>query len=169
MNANAIRKTILRELTTIADELESYRDESDIWKTVPGISNSTGTLALHVAGNLQHFIGADLGRTGYTRDREAEFSRRHVPRSELIAQLNSAAAVVDSILPQLTEDDLAREFPERVGGISLSTAEYLTHLACHLAYHAGQLNYHRRIITEEKGSVSAVNIAALSSGDEKKL
>lgn len=135
MNANAIRKTMLRELTTITDELESYRDESDIWKTVPGISNSAGTLALHVAGNLQHFIGADLGRTGYKRDREAEFLRRHVPRSELIAELNSAAAAVDSILPQLTEDDLAREFPERGGGISLSTAEYQTHFACHLAYH----------------------------------
>ena len=94
MSANAIRKTMLRELATIADELESYRDESDIWKTVPGISNSAGTLALPVAGNLQHFIGADLGRTGYKRDREAEFLRRHVPRSELIAELNSAAAAV---------------------------------------------------------------------------
>ncbi len=168
MNANAIQKTMLRELTTITDELEGYREESDIWKTVSGISNSAGTLALHVAGNLQHFIGADVGQTGYKRDREAEFSRRHVPRSELIAELNSAATAVDSILPRLTEDDLAQEFPERVGGISLSTAEYLTHFACHMAYHAGQINYHRRIITEEKGSVSAVSIAALSAGDEKK-
>ena len=123
MNANAIRKTTLRELTTITNELEAYREESDIWKTVPGISNSAGTLALHVAGSVQHFIGADLGKTGYKRDREAEFSRRDAPRSELIAELNSAAAAVDSILPQLTEDDLAREFPERVGGISLSTAQ----------------------------------------------
>jgi hypothetical protein len=41
-----------------------------------GISNSAGNLCLHLIGNLNHFIGATLGNTGYVRNREQEFSSK---------------------------------------------------------------------------------------------
>ena len=51
--------TILdRDLRGVRRELEAYPDERQIWQVVPGLPNTAGTLALHIAGNLQQFIGA---------------------------------------------------------------------------------------------------------------
>ena len=87
-----------RDLGTLRREVEAYPDERGLWQEVPGISNVAGTLALHLAGNLQHYIGARLGRTGYVRDRAAEFARRDVPRSELLSQIEAARAAVKAAL-----------------------------------------------------------------------
>ena len=45
-----------------------------LWQTMPGLTNTAGNLALHVAGNLQHYVGTELGNTAYKRDRNLEFS-----------------------------------------------------------------------------------------------
>ena len=76
-----------RDLKKLISELEAYKDEENIWKVSGNISNSTGTLALHLVGNLKHFIGAVMGNTGYIRNREAEFSLRNIPRAQLIMQV----------------------------------------------------------------------------------
>jgi hypothetical protein len=79
-----------RELRTFERELNAYQTEEQVWLLPPGLPNSGGTLALHAAGNLQHFIGAVLGGSSYVRDRDAEFQRRGVPRAELIEGLRRA-------------------------------------------------------------------------------
>jgi uncharacterized damage-inducible protein DinB len=146
MLVSPIAAALSRDLAALRRELESYPDERAIWTVAPGIANSAGTLALHLAGNLQHFVGAVLGGTGYRRDREAEFTRRNVPRAELIAELQRAEAAVEAVLPGLPDDDLAKQYPEEISGQRPSTAHALVHLASHLAYHLGQVNYHRRLL-----------------------
>ena len=69
---------LARDLRALRREIESFGDESDVWRVPPGISNSAGTLALHLAGNIQYYIGTVLGGTGYLRDRDAEFALRDV-------------------------------------------------------------------------------------------
>jgi hypothetical protein len=64
-----------RDLDALAREVALFPDDEALWRKVPGIANAGGNLALHVAGNLRHFVGAMLGDTGYMRDREAEFGR----------------------------------------------------------------------------------------------
>jgi hypothetical protein len=88
-----------RDLRTLRRELEAYPDERQIWQAVPGLPNSAGTLALHLAGNLQHYIGARLGGAGYVRNRDAEFSRRDVPRAELLAEIERARTAIAAALP----------------------------------------------------------------------
>lgn len=80
----SIEKLLLRDLAQLEKELEMYPDESSVWKTTGAISNSAGNLTLHLIGNLRYFIGTQLGKTGYERDRPAEFSSRDVPRATLI-------------------------------------------------------------------------------------
>jgi hypothetical protein len=75
---------LLRELATFERELALFPDDQTIWRTAPGMGNPAGNLALHVAGNLQHYVGAVLGGTGYERRREAEFSRRSGTRGDLV-------------------------------------------------------------------------------------
>ena len=87
MITSTIRALFQRELRALRREIEAYPDERQLWETPGGVANSAGNLALHVCGNLQHFIGARLGDTGYVRDRDAEFARRGVSRSEILAEI----------------------------------------------------------------------------------
>lgn len=141
--------------------MEGYPDERGLWQEVPGISNVAGTLVLHLTGNLQHYLGARLGQTGYVRDRPAEFARRDVPRSELLRQIEAARAAVKIALSRAP--DLEAEFPETVAGKRVGTGDYLVHLATHFAYHLGQIDYHRRVVTGAAFAVDAVRPAELSS------
>jgi uncharacterized damage-inducible protein DinB len=142
-------------------EVESYPTEADIWRAAPGVTNTGGTLALHIAGNLQHFIGAVLGKSGYTRNRDAEFARRDVPRSELVAELDKALSAVHAGMARVTDADLERDYPQPVAGKTLSTADCLLHLATHLTYHLGQIDYHRRLTTGQAVTVGTVAPAEL--------
>ncbi|MFL5496118.1 MAG: DinB family protein [Gemmatimonadales bacterium] len=163
MLVSTVAAIVDRELKTVRRELEAYPDDHLIWRILPGVPNSGGTLALHLAGNLQHYIGAQLGRTGYVRDRPAEFARRDVPRAELLEELETARAAVGSVLARLKDEDLPKQFPEIVGGVRVDTEEYLVHLLVHLAYHLGQLDTHRRVVTGDASGVGAVRQTELGT------
>jgi hypothetical protein len=128
-----VASILARDLAALRRELEAYPDERDLWATPPGVPNSAGTLALHLAGNLRHYVGAVLGGDGYVRDRDAEFARRDVPRAELAAGIAEAEAAVRRTLAALPDARLAEEFPQPVGERRIVTADYLVHLAAHLA------------------------------------
>ena len=120
-------------------------------------------LALHLTGNLQHYVGAQLGRTGYVRDRAAEFARRGVPRAELLREIEAARSAVRAGLAILSDQQLAADYPEIMAGVRVTTGEYLLHLTTHFAYHLGQLDYHRRVVTGNESGVGAMRPAELSS------
>lgn len=163
MVVSTVAAIVDRELRAAGRELEAYPDERQVWQTVPGMANSAGTLALHLAGNLQHYLGARLGDTGYVRDRPAEFARRDVPRAELLAELERARSVVASVLARLRDEDLPAQFPEIIGEVRVDTEEYLVHLLVHLAYHLGQIDSHRRVVTGNVTGIGAVRPAELGS------
>src|SRR5439155_24275894 len=120
-------------------------------RILPGLPNSAGTLALHLAGNLRHFVGGQLGATGYVRNRDAEFATRDLPRAELLALIDRAIEEVETTLSSLRDQNLARPFPLVVANCSMLTGDFLVHLASHLAYHLGQVDYHRRAVTGDPG------------------
>lgn len=154
---------LVRDLKTVKRELLAYEDERDIWVLPPGIANSAGTLALHLAGNVQHFVGAVLGKSGYVRNRDAEFSRRDVPRAELLRDLDAAIEVADRTLPALPSEALESAFPVPLGKTTVNGADFLIHVAAHLAYHLGQVDYHRRLVTGKNTTVAAQAIPELRS------
>ncbi|WP_294299174.1 DUF1572 family protein [uncultured Chryseobacterium sp.] len=136
----------IRDLTKLKTEIEAYQNEDMIWKTDKNISNSAGNLALHLVGNLSHFVGAILGNSGYIRNRELEFSLKDVPKTELIQQIEKATEIVTLTLQNLPAEDLVKEFPGEPLGYKMTTAYFLIHLSGHLSYHLGQINYHRRML-----------------------
>ncbi|MDQ8165840.1 MAG: DinB family protein [Gemmatimonadota bacterium] len=150
-----------RELATVRDELLAYPDTSAIWALPPGLPNSAGTLALHIAGNLRWFIGAQLGGTGYVRDRDAEFSSRDLERDELIRVIEAASDEVTRSLATLDDAQMNELFPLEVAGARLPTGRLIGHLAVHLGYHLGQMDYHRRIVTGVNKAVGALAPSAL--------
>ena len=90
---------------------------------------------------------AILGDTGYQRNREAEFGARNVPREQVFQGIDQAIAAVRRTLAGLSDAELDHGYPEPVAGVRLNTGDFLIHLASHLAYHLGQVDYHRRIVT----------------------
>ncbi|MCK8479859.1 DinB family protein [Psychroserpens algicola] len=135
-----------RDLNKLKQEVNAYQNEDHLWITTGTITNSAGNLCLHLVGNLNHFIGATIGHTDYIRQRDLEFSQKHVPRAELIKQVDDTIAVVESTLKNLTATDLQKEYKRRVFEDTMTTEYFLVHLTMHLAYHLGQINYHRRLL-----------------------
>ena len=135
-----------RDLEKLKTEISSFIDEKKIWKISGDVKNSTGNLCLHLCGNLQHFIGAILGNSGYVRNRDAEFSRKNVPLKELVDEIELTAQIVEKTLKELKEEELTKTFPINVFGYEMTTEYFLIHLTTHLNYHLGQINYHRRLL-----------------------
>jgi hypothetical protein len=154
---------IRRELVSLRKEIEAYPSDADLWKAVPGISNSGGTLALHLAGNLRHFIGGVLGGSGYRRNRDGEFATRDLSRADLVREVDDAIAAVERTFSGLSDAILATDYPEKVANVRVKTGDFLVHLESHLAEHLGQIDYHRRIATGSAVTVGTVSPARLGS------
>jgi len=156
-----VRRLLLRELAGFRREIEQFDDDETMWRTPPGVANSTGNLTLHVCGGLLHFVGAVLGSTGYVRDRDAEFAARGKTRAEVCALIDETTAVVDRTLSSLDEGVLTGLMPVPAAGHDLRTGIFLLHLATHASFHLGQAGYLRRVLTGKGTSVGPVPLAPL--------
>jgi uncharacterized damage-inducible protein DinB len=157
MLANELAALYSRDLTRLVQELRAFPDTASLWKTVPGVSNAAGTLALHLEGGLRHFIGLRLGRIEYTRNRPLEFSARDVDRRDLIARLEAVQASIPSVIEALTDAELDAIDPQNGTDKPLTTRQWLIHLYGHLSYHLGQIDYLRRVATGD----GAIELAQL--------
>ena len=146
MITETLKTLFNRDLNKLKTEIESYENESSIWKIDKNISNSAGNLCLHLIGNLNTYIGAELGKTDYIRNRPLEFSLKDIPKSELIEKIEATIQVVNSTMGTLNDTDLEKIYPQIVFEKEMTTGFFLIHLATHLGYHLGQINYHRRLV-----------------------
>jgi hypothetical protein len=146
MIVETLSKLFERDLQKLKTEINLYKNEANIWRVDKQIANSAGNLCLHLVGNLNTYIGAEFGKTGYVRNRDLEFSQKDVSRTELVEKIDGTIAVVHTSLGLLIDGDLEKEYPQLVLGEKTSTGYFLLHLAVHLGYHLGQVNYHRRLL-----------------------
>jgi len=142
---NYLSELYERDLLKLKTEIENFKDEANIWKNTGGVTNSAGTLILHLIGNLNYTIGTILGNTGYARNREQEFSLTGVSREKLVSDIKKTIEVVKVSLENIDQQKLEETYPLEMFGVK-STAYYLTVFYGHLNYHLGQVNYLRRIL-----------------------
>ena len=152
-----------RDLGCLAREISAYPDEASLWAMVPGQPTCGGNLALHLVGNLRHFIGAALGHTTFLRDRPSEFATKDVPRAAVLEDIRTATVEVAAALASLAPSRLAEAFPLELGGGHPTIQAVLLHLSTHLAFHLGQLDYHRRAVTGDSRSVNPLSLQHLAS------
>lgn len=148
MLIETLKELFDRDLNKLKAEIEQYKNEANLWLVDGEIPNSGGNLALHLVGNLKHFIGAVLGGSGYVRERDLEFSTKDTPRPELLQIIDETMADVAAGLDRVTAEQLEAEYPIVVFADRtepMTTEWFLIHLATHLGYHLGQINYHRRL------------------------
>jgi hypothetical protein len=143
----SINNLIIRDLDKLSSEIRMFRDESDLWILQGDVKNSPGNLCLHLCGNLQHFIGAIIGSSGYERKREGEFNLKNVPKNKLLQEIEQTKSVVNATLIAFDANELEKNYPIEVFNEPISYIAFLIHLTGHLNYHLGQINYHRRLLT----------------------
>ncbi len=142
---NALISLFDRDLKRLITEIDSYENEEDIWVKNGQINNSAGNLTLHLIGNLKTYIGAEIGKSGYIRNRPAEFESK-VSRFELLKGIEETHRVVIETLTNMDEKIFDEEYPIVVFKEKMQTGYFLIHLTGHLNYHLGQINYHRRLL-----------------------
>jgi uncharacterized damage-inducible protein DinB len=144
-----ILKTLFsRDLEKLRKEIAAYQNEENLWRVEKDIPNSAGNLCLHLIGNLNAYIGAKIAKSGYVRNRELEFSQKNISKEVLLQQIDQTIKVVENALDSLTDENFSEEYPVLVFKEKTPTGYFLVHLATHLAYHLGQINYHRRLLDE---------------------
>lgn len=146
MLLTSVRDVLIRDLNKLEQELLQYPAEALIWKVDQGITNPAGNLTLHLCGNLQYYIGAVLGNTGYVRNRDNEFAAKDKKLADLLAEIERTRLAVSGTLPLISESQLQSDYPVDVFGKPMKTMYFLIHLTAHFSYHLGQINYHRRLV-----------------------
>ena len=146
MITEILKSLYVRDLNKLKQEIMLYTNEQNIWRSDKNILNPAGNLCLHLVGNLNAYIGAELGHSGYVRNRPGEFSLKDVPRQQLVEMIDNTINAVEKALDNLTAEQLEADYPQVVLDSTVSTAYFLLHLATHLGYHLGQVNYHRRLL-----------------------
>lgn len=139
-------KIFERDLLKLEEEIKLYPSEESLWKISGDIKNSGGNLCLHLCGNLQYYVGAILGGTDYKRNRDLEFAAKGILKKELISEIHKTKRAVKLTLEKVDVFILESEYPMQVFSYSMTTTFFLIHLASHLDYHLGQINYHRRLL-----------------------
>src|SRR5271165_667788 len=76
-------------------ELAAPLTNAKFWQKPFAFGNSFGHLVLHLTGNLNYYIGAQIAKTGYVRDRPREFNDPNPPpKDEALERFDDAVATV---------------------------------------------------------------------------
>jgi uncharacterized damage-inducible protein DinB len=146
-----LKSSLIGELEGLRDAVRQLAEplsDGELWAKPVDPGNSVGHLILHLTGNLNHFVGAQLGKTGYVRDREREFTEGSPPdRAELLSNLDGAVATFCCVVEGLNAEQLAAPHPEARFGTVLKA---LMHLTSHFALHRGQMSYLARLVKPGK-------------------
>lgn len=144
-----VRASLPAEMELFLGEIKNLADplnEEQFWRKPINPGNSFGHLVLHLTGNLNHFAGAQLGGTGYVRDREREFTEPNPPsKAEAMARLDEAVATYRRVVESLPLERFATTHPEARFGTVLNT---LVHVLAHFSLHRGQMTYIARLVQQ---------------------
>lgn len=95
MVKDTLKTLFIRDLEKLKEEIVAYQDEAKLWYIEKGIANSAGNLCLHLVGNLNAYIGAEFGNTGYVRNRPDEFALKKIPRGELVDKIEQTISMIE--------------------------------------------------------------------------
>ena len=122
-------------------ELAAPLSSDQFWQKPFPYGNSFGHLVLHLIGNLNYYVGAQIARTGYVRDRAQEFNDPNPPSKEAALQrLHDAVAMVITTIGQQSPDDWAASY-SGVGTNCSNRLEIVIQCAAHMQHHIGQMIY----------------------------
>jgi len=122
-------------------ELAASLTKEQFWTKPYAYGNSFGHLVLHLTGNLNYYIGAQIANTGYVRDREREFTEASPPsKEEAMKGLDAAVATVMETIRRQTPEDWVKEY-SAVGTNCSNRLDIIMLCVAHMQHHIGQMIY----------------------------
>jgi len=122
-------------------ELAAPLSEEQFWAKPFPFGNSFAHLVLHVTGNLNYYIGAQIADTGYIRDRPREFSEEARPSKEdVLKKFDDAVAMVERTIRAQPAKDWSAAY-SGTGTDARDRFEIVLLCATHLHHHIGQMVY----------------------------
>jgi uncharacterized damage-inducible protein DinB len=142
-----VKDALIGELEALRDQIRTAAEplsEKQFWTKPVEPGNSVGHLVQHLSGNLNYFVGAQLGKTGYVREREREFTGTFAPtKAETLKLLDQAVSLFRQVVSGLSAEQLTAPHPEARFGTVVNA---LVHLVSHFALHRGQISYIVRLV-----------------------
>jgi uncharacterized damage-inducible protein DinB len=130
-----------KKLAGIVHELATPLSDDEFWAKPFRFGNSFGHLTLHLTGNLNYYIGAQIAKTGYARDRPLEFSESTRPaKTEVLKRFDQAIDMVVVAINEQSNDDWSREY-SATGADARDRFGIVLSCATHLHHHIGQMMY----------------------------
>ena len=130
-----------KKLAGVVHELAAPLSDEQFWAKPFAFGNSFGHLVLHLTGNLNYYIGAQIAGTGYVRDRPLEFSETNRPsKAEVLNKFDQTIEMVLATIGNQTEEDWSREYVA-VGADTRDRFGIILSCATHLHLHIGQMMY----------------------------
>ena len=122
-------------------ELAAPLSDTQFWQKPFPFGNSFGHLVLHLTGNLNYYIGAQIANTGYVRDRPREFTGAAPPsKEEALRRFDTAVDMVIQTIRAQSADDWQREY-SGVGTNASNRLDMIMQCAAHMQHHIGQMIY----------------------------
>jgi len=122
-------------------ELATPLSEEQFWAKPFSFGNSFGHLGLHLTGNLNYYIGAQIAETGYVRDRPREFSQASRPsKAVVLKKLDDAVEMVVRTILSQSADEWSAAY-SGTGAEAKTRFEMVLQCATHLHHHIGQMMY----------------------------
>lgn len=117
--------------------LEQLTDEQVWWRPTESM-NAIGNLVLHLSGNLGQWVVAGVGGKTTSRNRPAEFAERGpIPKTDLIARLDSAVAESIAAISSISPDELVRQ--RHVQGRDVTGIAAFVHAITHFCGHTQEV------------------------------
>ena len=149
---STIAATLLGCYTAHAAKIRELADplsNEQFWRKPFPFGNSFGHLILHLTGNLNYYIGAQIAATGYIRDRDREFTESAQPSKEQSLQrLDDAVAMVVQTIRAQSSDDWSLEYTGK-GSDARTRLEMVVQCAGHMQHHIGQMIYLSNMLRQE--------------------
>jgi len=130
-----------KKLAGVVHELAAPLSDEQLWAKPFAFGNSIGHLVLHLTGNLNYYIGAQVAGTGYVRDRPLEFSDAARPsKAEVLKTFDQAVEMVLATINSQSAEDWSKEYAA-VGADAHDRFDMVLRCATHLHHHIGQMMY----------------------------
>jgi hypothetical protein len=141
------------ELGARVRELAKPLTDEQFWTKPFGFGNSFGHLVLHLTGNLNYYIGAEIAGTGYVRDRDREFTEAARPaKAEVMKRFNDAVAMVARAARAQSEEDWGKSYAAMREEDAANRFNIFLRCATHLHLHVGQMIYLQYALLRERTS-----------------
>jgi uncharacterized damage-inducible protein DinB len=124
-------------------ELTEPLSTEQLWTKPYRYGNSIGNLILHITGNLNYFIGAQMAQTGYVRQRDQEFSGSGEPKAQLLSTFDQAIEMVVNTISKQSDSDWSAPYSAERTELKDRFSMVLK-CAGHADHHVGQIIYLQR-------------------------